>query len=207
MTAKTLLLASQSPRRLQLLLQVAQPLGLCVQTCGFDPSIDPESLEAQVPDESPKAYVVRVTQNKARAAWTSRVSLGLPLHPLVTGDTTVSLDEEIFGKPRDEAHAAAMLNRLSGRTHSVYTAVGIHTAASYQWALSHSLVTFADLPQDWIHWVIKTGEPFGKAGAYAIQGHAGMMIQSINGSPSGIMGLPLFETTQLLKAALATHHG
>lgn len=207
MTANTLLLASQSPRRLQLLLQIAQPLGLCVQTCGFDPSIDPESLEAQVPDESPKAYVVRVTQNKARAAWTSRAALGLPPHPLVTGDTTVSLDEEIFGKPRDEAHAAAMLGRLSGRTHSVYTAVGIHTAGSYQWALSHSLVTFADLRQDWIHWVIKTGEPFGKAGAYAIQGHAGMMIRSIDGSPSGIMGLPLFETAQLLKAALATPHG
>lgn len=200
----TLLLASQSPRRLALLRQVAEPLGMAVETCGFPPDLDPESLESLQANEPPQDYVARVTRNKSDAAWSHRLEQGQPLHPLITGDTTVALDGTIFGKPADAAHAKAMLEQLSGQTHDVFTAVGLRTAHGYTHALSHSRVTFAKLPSDWVDWVVATGEPLDKAGAYAIQGHAGLMIERVEGSPSGIMGLPLFDTTELIRAALNT---
>jgi septum formation protein len=183
---------------------VAAPLGLAVETCGFPPGLDPESLESLQADEPPRDYVARVTRNKSDAAWLHRLEQGQPLHPLVTGDTTVALEGTIFGKPNDAPQAKAMLEQLSGRTHDVFTAVGLRTDHGYQQALSHSRVTFTHLPADWIDWVVATGEPLDKAGAYAIQGHAGLMIQRIEGSPSGIMGLPLFDTTELIRAALNT---
>ena len=198
----TLLLASQSPRRLALLRQVAAPLGLAVDTCGFPPDLDPESLESHQTNESPRDYVTRVTRNKSDAAWSHRLNQEQPLHPLITGDTTVALDDTIFGKPRDAAHAKAMLEQLSGQTHDVLTEVGLRTIHGYTRVLSHSRVTLSKLSSDWIDWVVATGEPLDKAGAYAIQGHAGLMIQRVEGSPSGIMGLPLFDTTELIRAAL-----
>lgn len=200
----TLLLASQSPRRLALLRQVAEPLGMAVETCGFPPGLDPESLESFQANEPPQDYVARATRNKSDAAWSHRLEQGQPLHPLITGDTTVALDGTIFGKPADAAHAKAMLEQLSGQTHDVFTAVGLRTAHGYTHVLSHSRVTFAKLPSDWVDWVVATGEPLDKAGAYAIQGHAGLMIERVEGSPSGIMGLPLFDTTELIRAALNT---
>ncbi len=200
----TLLLASQSPRRLALLRQVAEPLGMAVETCGFPPGLDPESLESFQANEPPQDYVARVTRNKSDAAWSHRLEQGQPLHPLITGDTTVALDGTIFGKPTDAAHAKAMLEQLSGQTHGVFTAVGLRTTHGYTHVLSHSRVTFAKLPSDWVDWVVATGEPLDKAGAYAIQGHAGLMIERVEGSPSGIMGLPLFDTTELIRAALNT---
>lgn len=200
----TLLLASQSPRRLALLCQVAEPLGMAVETCGFPPGLDPESLESLQANEPPQDYVARVTRNKSDAAWSHRLEQGQPLHPLITGDTTVALDGTIFGKPADATHAKAMLEQLSGQTHDVFTAVGLRTAHGYTHVLSHSRVTFAKLPSDWVDWVVATGEPLDKAGAYAIQGHAGLMIERVEGSPSGIMGLPLFDTTELIRAALNT---
>ena len=200
----TLLLASQSPRRLALLRRVAEPLGMAVETCGFPPGLDPESLESLQANEPPRDYVARVTRNKSDAAWSYRLEQGQPLHPLITGDTTVALDGTIFGKPADATHAKAMLEQLSGQTHDVFTAVGLRTAHGYTHVLSHSRVTFAKLPSDWVDWVVATGEPLDKAGAYAIQGHAGLMIERVEGSPSGIMGLPLFDTTELIRAALNT---
>lgn len=203
----TLLLASQSPRRLALLRQVAAPLGLAVDPCGFPPGLDPESLESLQANESPRDYVARVTRNKSDAAWSHRLEQGQPLHPLITGDTTVALDGTIFGKPADATHAKAMLEQLSGQTHDVFTAVGLRTAHGYTHVLSHSRVTFAKLPSDWVDWVVATGEPLDKAGAYAIQGHAGLMIERVEGSPSGIMGLPLHETSELIQAALRAPNG
>jgi septum formation protein len=200
----TLLLASQSPRRLALLRQVAEPLGMAVETCGFPPGLDPESLESLQANEPPRDYVARVTRNKSDAAWSHRLEQDQPLHPLITGDTTVALDGTIFGKPADATHAKAMLEQLSGQTHDVFTAVGLRIAHGYTHVLSHSRVTFAKLPSDWVDWVVATGEPLDKAGAYAIQGHAGLMIERVEGSPSGIMGLPLFDTTELIRAALNT---
>ena len=200
----TLLLASQSPRRLALLRQVAEPLGMAVETCGFPPGLDPESLESLQANEPPRDYVARVTRNKSDAAWSHRLEQGQPLHPLITGDTTVALDGTIFGKPADATHAKAMLEQLSGQTHDVFTAVGLRTAHGYKHVLSHSRVTFAKLPSDWVDWVVATGEPLDKAGAYAIQGHAANVIKRVEGSPTGIMGLPLHETAELLRLALTS---
>lgn len=188
-------LASQSPRRRELLTQ----LGVAHELLLPDAAEDTESLESVLPGEAPAAYVVRVTQLKLDAALTRRKRRGWPTAPVLCADTTVALGRRIFGKPVDAADALHLLAGLSGQTHTVLTAVAIGIDSQRVQALSRSRVTFAPLNQAQIQAYVASGEPFGKAGAYAVQGRAAAHISKISGSYSGIMGLPLFETAQLLE--------
>lgn len=188
-------LASQSPRRAQLLEQ----LGLRFETLLPDPQEDAEALEAVVGAEPPARYVQRVTALKLDAAVQRRRRLGLPEAPILCADTTVALGPEILGKPADARQATAMLRQLSGRTHRVLTAVAVQSGARRVQALSVSRVSFETMSAAQIRDYVACGEPFGKAGAYAVQGRAAMYIRHISGSYSGIMGLPLRETARLLQ--------
>ena len=189
-------LASQSPRRRQLLEQI----GVRCELLLADATEDAEALEAERPGEVPLAYVQRVTRAKLDAAQQRLTQRGLPPAPILCSDTTVALGRRIHGKPRDAADATAILQQLSGRTHRVITAVAVASDTAEQLAVSTSRVTFAQLDADTIDRYIASGEPFGKAGAYGIQGAAGAWEKRIDGSYTGIMGLPLFETTELLRA-------
>ncbi len=189
-------LASQSPRRRQLLEQ----LGVRHELLLPDPDEDAEALEALKPGEAPAAYVQRVTQLKLDAALARLKRRGLPAAPVLCSDTTVALGRTIYGKPEDAADARRMLAELSGQSHRVLTAVVIGTARRRVQALSTSRVTFAALSRQQIAAYVTSGEPMGKAGAYAVQGRAAAFISHISGSYSGIMGLPMHETAQLLQA-------
>ena len=190
-------LASQSPRRRQLLDQA----GVRHEPLLPAPHEDAEALEAHEPGELPAAYVQRVTLRKLHAARARLRASGRPAAPVLCADTTVALGRMILGKPADAADAAATLRQLSGRTHRVLTAVAVHDGRRLHQALCVSHVRFAPLPGPVIARYVHSGEPFGKAGAYAIQGPLAGYIAHIEGSHSGIMGLPLFETVQLLRAA------
>ncbi len=190
-------LASQSPRRRQLLEQA----GVRFQPLPPAPHEDAEALEAHQPGELPADYVQRVTALKLRAALRRLEASGHPPAPVLCADTTVALGTRILGKPADAAEAALTLRRLAGRTHRVLTAVAVHDGRRVFRALSVSRVHFAPLPERVVVAYVVSGEPFGKAGAYAIQGALAGYIARIEGSHSGIMGLPLFETVQLLHAA------
>jgi len=192
-----LYLASQSPRRRELLTQ----LGVRYELLLADAAEDAEALEVVLPGESPDAYVQRVCTLKANAALQRRQRRSLPARPILTSDTTVCRGGDILGKPADAAEATAMLAALSGTTHRVLTAVTVISAAGTNHALSISDVTFRTLHADEIERYVASGEPLGKAGAYGIQGRAAEFIERISGSYSGIMGLPLFETAALLREA------
>ncbi len=189
-------LASQSPRRSQLLEQLGVHHDLLLP----DAAEDAEELEAWMPGEAPADYVVRVTGLKLDAALVRRRRRGLAAAPVLCADTTVALGRRIMGKPADPAQAADMLRRLSGRSHRVLTAVAVADGRRRQAALSVSRVVFAPLTAAEIHAYVASGEPMGKAGGYAVQGRAAAFIREIHGSYSGIMGLPLFETARLLHA-------
>lgn len=189
-------LASQSPRRSQLLDQ----LGVRHELLLPEPDEDAETLETVLGNEAPVAYVKRVTQLKLDAALRRLASRGLPAAPVLCSDTTVALGRVIFGKPANAADAVRMLTVLSGKTHRVLTAVTLGTFSERQLALSESRVTFDKLSEDQIQAYVASGEPLGKAGAYAVQGRAAAYISHVNGSYSGIMGLPLFETARLLQS-------
>ena len=192
-------LASQSPRRRQLLDQ----LGVRHELLLASPDEDAEALEDHVPGETPAAYCERVTQLKLGAAIARLKQRGLPPAPVLCADTTVALGRRIFGKPVDADDATATLRRLSGRTHRVMTAVALASASGRKRtsAVSVSTVRFAAMPAHVIDAYVASGEPFGKAGAYAIQSRIAAWISHIGGSYSGIMGLPLHETAQLLLEA------
>ena len=189
-------LASQSPRRSQLLDQ----LGVRHKLLLPEPDEDSEALERVLPQEAPAAYVKRVAQLKLDAALERLRNRGLPVAPVLCSDTTVAWRRSIYGKPADAADARRMLAELAGKTHRVLTAVALGTARQREQALCDSRVTFSDLNAHEIEAYVATGEPLGKAGAYAVQGHAASFISHISGSYSGIMGLPLFETVQLLRS-------
>lgn len=189
-----LYLASQSPRRLQLLAQLGLQPTLLLP--GADE--DAEALEAVRPGEKPEAYCARVTAAKLDAALQRRAARGLAPAPILCADTTVAVDDLILGKPADDADAARMLGLMSGRTHRVITAVTVADATQRVAALNVSQVEFAPLSAGQIERYVASREPFGKAGAYAIQSQAAAWIVNIAGSYSGIMGLPLFETASLL---------
>jgi septum formation protein len=193
----TIYLASQSPRRRQLLDQ----LGVSHELLLPDADEDAEALEDLHHGELPAAYVQRVTALKLRAARARARRRGLPERPILTSDTTVALGRRILGKPADAAQARAMLASLSGRTHRVLTAVALWTGRRTLAALSDSRVHVAPIPAADIDRYVAGGEPFGKAGAYAIQGAFAAWISRIDGSHSGIMGLPLHETATLLRQA------
>ena len=194
-------LASQSPRRRQLLEQLGVRYELLLPNAEGDEPEDAEAIEAVLPGEAPTAYVQRVTGLKLDAAVARRVRRGLPDAPILCSDTTVALGPTIYGKPDDAAHAARMLGELSGHEHQVLTAVALQAGAQRLSALSVSQVRFADMSPAQIAAYVATGEPLGKAGAYGIQGRAAAYVQHLAGSYSGIMGLPMYETAQLLRAA------
>lgn len=191
-----LYLASQSPRRRQLL----QQIGVGHELLLPEPDEDAESLEAVLHGESPRAYVQRVTRLKLQAAMLRRVRLGLVPAPVLCADTTVALGREILGKPESRADAKRMLKALSGQEHRVLTAVAVGNGRTVRMALSVSMVRFDVLSSAWIASYVDSGEPLGKAGAYAIQGRAATRIATIRGSYTGIMGLPLRETAQLIES-------
>lgn len=188
-------LASQSPRRRQLLDQLGVKHELLLP--GADE--DAEALEAVQAGELPEAYCARVTAAKLDAALARLGARGLPPAPILCADTTVAVDDLILGKPEGEADARRILTLLSGRGHRVITAVAVADAMRREAALNVSHVEFAPLTTERITRYIASREPFGKAGAYAIQSQAAAWIVNIAGSYSGIMGLPLFETAQLLE--------
>ncbi len=194
-------LASQSPRRRQLLEQ----WGVRCELLLPDAEEDVETLEAVLPGEAPTAYVQRVTALKLEASLARLKRRRLPSAPVLCADTTVALGRSILGKPADEAEAARMLADLAGRQHRVLTAVAVgkpDARGDRTWAaLSTSRVTFEPLSAAQIRRYVATGEPMGKAGAYGIQGRAGLWVSHISGSYSGIMGLPAHETAQVLHAA------
>lgn len=198
---KFVYLASQSPRRRQLLEQ----LGIRYELLLADDSEDAEALEVVLPNEAPRAYVQRVTLLKLQAALARMQRRGLPMAPVLCSDTTVALGKTILGKPDDAKHAAHILATLSGQTHRVLTSVAMGTVSKAgkplktEQALSVSNVRFAPLTRTQIQNYVASGEPMGKAGAYAVQGRAAAYIEHISGSYSGIMGLPMFETAQLLR--------
>jgi septum formation protein len=191
-------LASRSPRRRELLTQIGvrfEPLLFREGT-----RADADTDESVRPGESPDDYVRRVTRAKADAAW-KRVTMrrGLQRKPVLCADTTVALGEEIFGKPADAADAERILRALSNTRHRVLTAVGLQLEGRFEVAVSESFVTFADLDTARIAAYVGSGEPFDKAGAYAIQGRAGAFVSRLEGSYTGVMGLPLYETANLLR--------
>jgi septum formation protein len=189
-------LASQSPRRSQLLGQLGVRHELLLP--GEDE--DSEGLELALKNEAPHAYVQRVTGLKLDAALRRLKARGLPPAPVLCSDTTVAQGRTIYGKPVNALHAASMLSALAGQTHRVLTAVALGSARRRVKALSVSRVTFAAMTRAQINAYVASGEPMGKAGAYAVQGAAAAFISHISGSYSGIMGLPMFETAQLLRA-------
>ena len=194
-------LASQSPRRRQLLEQ----LGVRYELLLADEHEDAEALEVVLPNEAPRTYVQRVTLLKLEAALARMQRRGLPAATVLCSDTTVALGRTILGKPDDAKHAAQILGTLSGQTHRVLTSVAMGTVSKTgkplktKQALSVSNVRFAPLTRTQIQNYVASGEPMGKAGAYAVQGRAAAYIEHISGSYSGIMGLPMFETAQLLR--------
>ena len=190
-------LASQSPRRRQLLEQ----LGVRFELLLPDESEDAEALESVLKNEAPTAYVTRVTNLKLDAAVARLKRRQLKPAPILCSDTTVALGRIIFGKPEDAKDAKRMLAELAGHTHRVLTAVAVQSGRKRFDALSTSKVTFDQMTSRQISAYVATGEPLGKAGAYAVQGRAALHISHISGSYSGIMGLPLHETAQLLRVA------
>ena len=190
-------LASQSPRRRQLLEQIGVRYELLLP----ESHEDAESLEAEQPGELPADYVARVTRAKLAAARERLARQNKPAAPILCSDTTVAVGKRILGKPRDAGHALDMLTLLSGATYRVLTAVAVHDGRRTRVAVNDSHVHVASMPRDVIEAYVASGEPFGKAGAYAIQSQIAAWIERIDGSYSGIMGLPLYETAQLLRQA------
>ncbi len=189
-------LASASPRRRELLQQINVKYEvLLLRTEQGRNGVD----ETPVQGESPEAYVQRIAQNKAEAGWKAVLGRHLPKRVVLAADTTVSLKGEILGKPDNREHAEAMLKKLSGKTHQVLTCVAVALEEGVEILLSASTVTFAVLSESEIKHYVMTGEPLDKAGGYAIQGLAAAFVTHVEGSYSGVMGLPLYETVQLLK--------
>ena len=199
LTDKKIYLASKSPRRRELLRQVGVEFELLMLR--GDPARGIDVSEDALPAEDPHAYVARVAKEKGAFAWNMLQMRRQPLRPVLTADTTVTLDGEILGKPADHAEAVAMLERLSGRTHQVLTSVAIHSERVVDQITQVSEVRFVKLTPVQIQAYCTTTEPYDKAGGYGIQGLAALFVERIEGSHSGIMGLPLFETAMLLRKA------
>lgn len=196
MSAPAIYLASKSPRREELLRQ----LGIDFTSLRLRESTGRERdvLEGARDAEPALHYVERIARTKATVGRQRMVQRGLPLRPVLGADTEVVLDDAIFGKPTDDADAIRMLALLSGRTHHVLTAVALAWNESTVAEISTSAVTFRTIDRDEIARYVATGEPVDKAGAYAVQGRAAAFVRRIEGSHSGIMGLPLFETASAL---------
>jgi septum formation protein len=190
-------LASQSPRRRELLKQIGINFEMLLMRS--DPRRNLEVDETPHADEQPESYVRRICRAKAEAGFRVLKLRNLPPFPVLAADTTVTLDGKIFGKPDIAEHAATMLRQLSGREHQVLSAVAIALEEHIEVALSTSTVRFVTLSEERIRRYLHTREYTDKAGGYAIQGQAGAFVEHLMGSYSGVMGLPLFETVQLLQ--------
>lgn len=193
-----LYLASQSPRRRELLKQIGvhfEPLLL-----RNDPRRGIDVDEVALQNEKPEVYVERVCREKAAAAVQAVTLRNLRPAPILTADTIVTIDGNILGKPSDDKHAAEMLRSLSGKQHQVLTAVAVVLGERIECRTSNSIITFANLSDSDIRRYLQTGEAHGKAGSYGIQGHAGAFVERLEGSYTGVVGLPLFETVELLKS-------
>jgi septum formation protein len=190
-------LASQSPRRRELLKQIGVHHGILLLR--NDPRREVAVDETPHDGETPVDYVQRVCHDKARAAWKTLALRNLPPLPILTADTTVTLDGKIIGKPDNDEHAAEILHMLSGTQHQVLTAVAVIFEERLEMRLSTTTITFDTLNEERIHRYLLTKEAHDKAGAYGIQGHAGAFVKHIEGSYTGVMGLPLYETVELLK--------
>ena len=188
-------LASASPRRSALLRQI--DVEHEVRAVDID--------ETPRPGEAPAPYASRLAAEKARALW-QRLPAG-ERRPVLAADTTVALGDEILGKPADRDDALRILARLSGRAHEVHTAVALLHAGGADARLSTSTVEFREIAPDELDWYWRTGEPAGKAGAYAVQGHGAIFVRRLCGSYSGVMGLPLYETWELLAPVLGRTRG
>ena len=187
--AVQLYLASQSPRRRELLRQI----GVCFRV--LMPHVD----EAPLPRETPESYVARVARAKAEVAWARLSARRMQPHPVLAADTAVILGQHILGKPATNVAAEDMLRALSGRSHQVLTTIAIAHENRMKLATSVSKVKFRRLSELEITRYVASGEPQDKAGSYAIQGLAASFIARLEGSYSGVMGLPLYETARLLK--------
>lgn len=190
-------LASQSPRRRELLALAGVRFDLLLFRSG--PRSDPQTNEDMLPAETPDVYALRVAAAKARHGAQLLTLRRLPARPVLAADTTLDVDGDIIGKPADDVDATAILQRLSGRTHRVLTAIAVAHLDRLETRLSVSDVRFRALNADEIRRYVASGEPHDKAGAYGIQGRAAMFIEEIRGSHSGIVGLPLCETALLLR--------
>jgi septum formation protein len=190
-------LASRSPRRRDLLKQIGVPFELLLLREDLRRGVDVD--ETPMPDESAGVYVLRIARLKVEMAVRQIAYRNLPQKPVLAADTTVVFDGEIIGKPDDAEHAARMLRTLSGREHQVLTAVAIALREQIETQISVSTVWFRELSDADVRRYCASGEPLDKAGAYAIQGRAGAFVTRIAGSYSGIMGLPLAETVELLQ--------
>ena len=190
-------LASRSLRRRELLKQIGVGFELLLlrETVGRPSDVD-ESVHA---GEDPAAYVQRLAQEKVETAWLRVCQRRLMRHPVLAADTTVDLNGEILAKPVDRDDAVSMLKRLSGRTHRVHTAIAIVLDRHIETTLSSTTVVFGELDEDEIQQYVASGDPMDKAGAYGIQGRAGAYVKSLSGSYTGVVGLPLYETDQLLR--------
>jgi len=194
--SKRLYLASQSPRRLELLRQIGlEALVLPLRHAGGRADVD----ESPLARESARAYVTRLARVKVESGLQALLGRNLPPWPVLAADTTVTLDRHILGKPADSREAADMLRAYSGRTHMVLTAVAVAYKGSVKTSLSTSRVRFRTLTEAEIMVYANSREPFDKAGGYGIQGRAALFIEHLSGSYSGVMGLPLYETSELLK--------
>lgn len=193
-------LASKSPRRQELLNQIG--IRFIVLDVPAQDSANADMVDETVlANENAADYVNRLSRDKAECAWQYLISHDIVKHPVLTADTTVVLDNLILGKPQNKVEALEMMERLSGKTHQVLTSVAIKNGDFFSQLLQTSCVTFAALSSDTIEAYIHTSEPYDKAGGYGIQGLAGKFIKHIEGSYSGIMGLPLYETSELLRKA------
>ena len=192
-------LASKSPRRRELLRQIGVEFELLMLR--NDTVRGPDVTEDVYDDESPEAYVARVANEKSEFAWNMVHQRRMKIRPVLAADTTVTLDGEILGKPASQEEAIAMLDRLSGRTHQVLTSVSVHYTDLAEQITQVSDVRFAKLSLASIKAYCATSEPYDKAGGYGLQGLAALFVERIEGSHSGIMGLPLYETAILLRKA------
>jgi septum formation protein len=196
---KKIYLASKSPRRRELLRQIGVEFELLMLR--NDTNRGPDVSEVVIFGEDPVDYVARVAREKAAFAWSIVQNRRLPVRPILSADTTVTLDGKILGKPANKAEAIAMLERLSGRTHQVLTSIAVHHHNNVEQVTQVSQVRFATLSLASIKAYCATQEPYDKAGGYGIQGMAALFVEHIDGSHSGIMGLPLYETARLLRNA------
>ena len=192
-------LASKSPRRRELLRQIGIEFEILMLREGD--VRDGAVSEIVLPGEAPEDYVARVAREKAESGAGAVLWRKLPQRPVLASDTTVTLDGLILGKPANIEAAVSTLTRLSGRTHQVLTSVAVMANGQMFEAMQRSEVTFGELSEHTLRAYCALSEPYDKAGGYAVQGYAAQFIERITGSYSGIMGLPLFETTQLLQKA------